>query len=83
MVTKEEVIIAKTNVDIDIENLMIRLKRYKSDENLNFFNIFEFFSYQEIDKIFREDKEIKKLFEKAIQSQTNFVNTMQDFVKTE
>lgn len=83
MGTKEEVIITKANVDIDIENLMSKLKKYKSDTNLNFFNIFEFFSYQEIDKIFKEDKEIRKLFEKAMQSQENLINTMQDFMKEE
>lgn len=77
MITKEDVIIAKNNVDSDVKNFTDRLKLYKPClYDLNLFNVFVFFSHKEIDEIFRKDEEIRKCFEKAMQSQGEFISIM-------
>lgn len=77
MVT-EEVVISKNSVDEDIKNFVDRLRTHKPDAlNLNFFNIFDFFSYKEINEIFIKDEDITKLYEKALQSQEEFIDKLE------
>lgn len=76
MTTKEEVIVAKNNVDRDITIFIDRLKIYKPIHEMNLSNIFEFLTHKEINEIFRKDDDIRSLFEKAMKSQEEFINIM-------